>query len=315
MASAAARSARLARLEARVARATRSGRPIALVIGNCQARPVHDLLAASPTFAAAFALVPVPAIHEITPAEVRTLRRVLARAELIVGQPIGAGYRGLGLGIDELVARAPAGCRTIRWPSLFWDRLFPFSVYVHTAPRASVEAPVVHYHDVRFLACAAAGMDGAAARGLLREHVAPAAGLAALHEDMWRLHGAIDDYCDVKVHDWIGAPEREAAAFWTINHPARCVLEEIVAQIHARLGLGYVPVPGPEPLAHIVAPIEAAVLGDLPGTPRTDWIAYGRTITRDTLLDAHLAWYAAHPEVVTAGAAEHARRRELLELP
>lgn len=313
IAAPAARARRRVRLEARVARAVRSGRPIAVVIGNCQAPPVHRLLADSPAFAAAFAPVAVPPIHEITPAEVAVLRRLLGRTELLLSQPIAPGYRGLGLGTDELVALAPPGARTIRWPSLFSDELFPYTVYVHPTPRVHVAAPIVEYHDVRFLACAAAGMDGAAARALLREHVPPPGAFAALHQEMLDLYGSVDDYCDVKTLALIR--EREAAAFWTINHPARFVLEEIVAQIHALVGLRYVPVAGPEPLAEVIAPIEAAVLGDRPGTPRPDWVVRGRTVPRDELLDAHLAWYATRPDVVAAGAAEHEARRALLGLP
>jgi len=313
LAAPAARAHRRVRLEARAARAVRSGRPIAVVIGNCQAPPVHRLLAASPAFAAAFALVAVPPIHEITPGEVRTLRRLLARTELLLSQPVAPGYRGLGLGTDELVVLAPPGVRTIRWPSLFSEGLFPYTVYVHTAPRVHVPAPIVEYHDVRFLACAAAGLRGAEARALLDEHRLPPEALPTLHRQMHELYGGVDDYCDVKVQELIRT--REAAAFWTINHPARFVLEEIAAQIHALLGLRYVPVAGPEPLAEVIAPIEAAVLGDRPGTPRPDWVVQGRTVPRDELLDAHLAWYATRPDVVAAGAAEHEARRALLGLP
>lgn len=313
IAAPAARALRPLGLEARAARAARSGRPIAVVIGNCQAPPVHDLLAASPAFTAAFAPVAVPPIHQITPSEVRVLRRLLARTELLLGQPVAPGYRGLGLGIDELGARTPPDARTIRWPSLFSEGLFPYSVYVHPTPRVHVPAPIVEYHDVRFLACAVAGLSGAAARALLDAYVPPPGAFATLNREMLERYGGIDDYCDVKVLERIR--EREAAAFWTINHPARFVLEEIVRQVHALVGLRYVPVAGPEPLADVVAPIEADVLGDRPGPPRPDWVVRGRTIPREELLDAHLAWYATRPDVVAAGADEHAGRRALLGLP
>jgi hypothetical protein len=312
----AARAWRRVRFEARAARAVRSGRPVAIVLGNCQAPPVNDLLAASATFAREYAQVPVPPIHDITPAEVETLRRLLPRTELILSQPIANDYRDLGLGTEQLVTHAPPGARTIRWPSLYWPALFPYCVYVRTSPGVHVDAPITQYHDVRFLACAAAGMDGAAARALLRDHVPPRAGLAALTEDTLEVYGRLDHYCDVAVVDWIQRPEHEATAFWTINHPARSLLEEVVRQIHELLGLAYVPAADrSEPLGAIVAPIDAVLLDGRPGAARPDWVVDGRRIPQEELLDTHLAWYATRPDLVAAGAAEHARRRTLLELP
>jgi len=311
----AGRAWRLARFEARVARATRSGRPIAVVIGNCQAPPVHDLLADSPAFAGEYELVPVPPIHAITAAEVRTLRRLLARTELIVGQPISADYRGLGLGLEQLVAHAPPGCRTIRWASMYWSALFPYCVYVHTAPRMYVGAPIVEYHDVRFLACAAAGMDTVASRALLREHTVPPGGLAAVEEDMLARYGGADRLCDISMLDWIRRPENEAAAFWTINHPTRITLEELARRVHEQLGLPFASTDGPEPLGALIAPIDAATLAGRPGEPRHDWVLNGRVIPQDKLLDIHLAWYRKRPDVVAAGVVEHAARRAQLGLP
>lgn len=311
----AGRAWRHTRLEARVARATRSGRPIAVVIGNCQAPPTHDLLAASPAFAGEYELVQIPPVHAITAAEVRTLHRLLVRTDLIVGQPISSDYRGLGLGLDQLIAHTPPGCRTIRWASMYWNALFPYCVYVHTAPRVHIDAPIVDYHDVRFLACAAAGMDAGATRAFLREHTIPPGALTALQEDTLALHGAVDHLCDISMLDWIRRPETEAAAFWTLNHPARITLEELSRRIHERLGLPFASTDGPEPLGALVAPIDAATLAGRPGKPRPDWIAYGRTIPQDELLDAHLAWYRRRPDVVAAGVVEHAHRRARLGLP
>lgn len=311
----AAHARRLAAFELRAARAVRSGRPVAVVLGNCQAPPVHDLLSASPAFARTYALVPVAPVHAITAAEVHALQRLLTRTELILGQPVGPDYRGLEVGLEQLTAHAPASCRTIRWPSMFWDAPFPYTVYVRPSPRVHVDAPIITYHDVRILAAAVAGMNAAETSALLRDHRPTADGLAEVRADMWRTYGSFDRFSDVPMLDWVQRPEHFASAFWTINHPARFVLVELVRRLHAQLGLPYVPGDGPEPLGDPITPIDAAVLGDRPGSPRSAWVVDGQTIPWDRLIAAHLAWYATRPDVVAAGAAEHADRRARLGLP
>lgn len=311
----AAQALRLAAFELRAAKAVRSGRPVALVLGNCQAPPVHDLLAASPAFAREYALVPVAPVHAITAAEVRVLQRLLARTELILGQPVGPDYRGLEVGLEQLVARAPASCRTVCWPSMFWDAPFPYTVYVRPSPRVHVDAPIITYHDVRILSAAVAGMDVAETTALLRDHRPTADGLAGVRDDMWRTYGSFDRFSDVPMLDWVQRPEHFASAFWTINHPARFVLVELVRRIHAALDLPYVPGDGPEPLGDPITPIDAAVLGGRPGPPRPAWVVDGKAIAWDRLIASHLAWYATRPDVVAAGAAEHADRRAWLGLP
>jgi hypothetical protein len=311
----AAHALRLAAFELRAARAVRSGRPVAVVLGNCQAPPVHDLLRASPAFAGEYALVPVTPVHAITAAEVGALQRLLGRTELLLGQPVGPDYRGLELGLEQLAAHAPASCRTIRWPSMFWDAPFPYTVYVRPSPRVHVDAPIITYHDVRVLAAAGAGMNAAQTGALLRDHRPTADGLAGVRDDMWRTYGSFDRFSDIPMLDWIQRPEHFASAFWTINHPARFVLVELVRRIHALLGLPYAPGEGREPLGNPITPIDAAVLGDHPSPPRPAWVVDGETIPWERLIASHLSWYAARPDVVAAGIAEHAGRRAWLGLP
>ncbi len=311
----AAHALRLATFERRAARAVRSGRPVAVVLGNCQAPPVHDLLAASPAFAERYVLVPVTPIHLITAPEVRALQRLLARTELVVGQPVGPDYRGLGVGTEQLAAHVPASGRILRWPSMFWDAPFPYTVYVRAAHRVHIDAPIITYHDVRILAAAAAGMDATRTAALLRDHRPTAAGLQGVRDDMRRQYGTFDRLSDVTMLDWVERPEHFASAFWTINHPARSVLVELVRRIHERLELPYDPLDGPEPLVDSIAPIDASVLGGRPGPPRPHWVVDGTVVPWDRLIASHLAWYASRPDVVAAGVAEHADRRTWLGLP
>ena len=138
-------------------------RRLCVVYGNCQAEGLGDVLSSSPAFAEEYRVAAIPAVHMLSSSELRDLEQLIAGASLIVAQPVRPGYRGMGLGTDEVTAAAPSGCRVIRFPVLYYQGLFPFQAFVHHGGdngRSHVSAPVTgRHHDLRLLGCAAQGMD------------------------------------------------------------------------------------------------------------------------------------------------------------
>ena len=257
-------------------------------------------------------------MHNLTPDEVGRLRRLLARTGLLVGQPIKNGYRGLGLGLDELTAFLPADARVVRWSPLYWDALFPFFVNVHPTPRMSTVTPIIGQHDLRLLVAAHRRYGEHDAVALLEQAAVPRTGVLYVHDQAHSRLRDRESTCDVAMLSFLTAAENEARAFHTFNHPRRFVLGALAAQVHSCLGLeDFADDPrGPEPLGAIRAPVEEPVLRvrGLHGEARQDWIVDGQLRERGELVRAHLAWYAQHQEVVAAGLTEHAERLRQLEL-
>ncbi|MFW6773819.1 WcbI family polysaccharide biosynthesis putative acetyltransferase [Nocardioides sp. CPCC 205120] len=283
--------------------------PLVVVVGNCQAESLRLLLASDDV-----RTVRLPAIHELGADDVPRLRTLLARTDLLVTQPVGAGYRGLPLGTEELAAHLPPGARTVLVPPIRYHGLHPWHVVAHPPGLADPDPPRAAYHDLRTLAAALeAGPGGAPSYDVVPDPAAlrelAAASVTEL-ERRQRLHGT------VAVADLFARPVRDAMR--TVNHPGNVVLAPVAARVREAAGLEPRPPGITRPLLDGVhAPVEAPVLAalDLPGEPAPDWRIGGRAVPAAEVAAAHRAFYAARPDVVEVLVRRYAPTMRLLGLP
>ncbi len=279
-------------------------KPLLVVHGNCQAESVRLLLQDaedSPCVS-----VRVPAVHELTAGEIPFLQRLLGSAAVVLTQPVTDGYHDLPLGASEVRAAAPAA-RIVRWPVIRYAGLLPWQV-VFNHPIEG-DPPVVPYHDVRTVALAlgerapqpeAAGFRAVAAWSL-----------AELHDRETRA-GAVPVSRLVV--------EAGARASNTINHPGNPVLVSLARALQTRLGWPVTAVdPGHELLDSVRAPRDPLVLEALDihsndglDVSEENWVVDGQEVPDTEVVEAQLAWYREHPEVLAAVAARSAEQQRLL---
>jgi hypothetical protein len=124
-----------------------------------------------------------------------------------------------------------------------------------------------------------------------------------------RAHGAI------AVSDLLRAPGFDLMR--TINHPGNPIWRALATRVGERLGHAAAATdPGRPLLDAIHAPRHPAVLEafDLSGEADGDWRVDGRRVSEAEIADAHLGWYARHPETVAAGLQRHRATGALLGL-
>lgn len=270
-------------------------RPVLVVHGNCQAEAVRVVLEASSD---QFRCVRVPPVHELMPQDVPHLQRLLATCAVLVSQPVRDGYHGLQVGTAQVAAAAPRA-RLVVVPVVRDSRLHPYQALVRV--EGAGEPPVVPYHDLRTLARAAGrpqpgrnddrkGLRAVAARSraeLRRREIA---------------HGTI------VVSDLLEAAG--AGASHTVNHPGNPVIVGLVQRVLDRLGAQETARdPGRVLLRSVLAPLHPEVLDALgldTEQAREDWLVGGEPVSDDTVRQAQLEWYVAHPAVVRAGLVRHA---------
>lgn len=263
-------------------------RPTLVVTGNCQAESLRLLLDGDDV-----RTVRVPPLHELDPAGVTELVALLARTELLVSQPVGADYRGLPIGTEQLVAHLPPGARTALVPPVRYAGLHPYHLLVHPPGLEGPDPPTVPYHDVRTV-LAAAGRPPLGPLTVEAVRAVAAASVAEL-ERREQLHGT------VRVSDLLVRPVADSMR--TINHPGNTVLEPLAARLRAALGLDPRPPGVRRPLlTSIHAPLLPAVVAahGLPDEPTEHWTVDGVPVTTEAAEAAHLAWYAARPEMLAA---------------
>lgn len=276
--------------------------PVALVVGNCQAESLRIMLDGG-----GLRTVRMPAVHELVAGDLPHLDRWLARAALLISQPVRDGYHGLPLGTAQLGARLGDGGRTLPVPVIRFAGLYPAHAIVRPPSDPSLVPPVVEYHDLRILAEAA----GLTARPRIE---APTVRAIAAHS-LTQLRTREAAHGTVVVSDLFAAPS--FAQMRTLNHPGNPVFSALATRVRAALGLPeHTADPGRPLLDAVHAPREAAVIEawGLDEPERPHWLVGGEVVEAGAVREAHLAWYAAHPDAVRAGLARHAGSLRILGL-
>jgi hypothetical protein len=126
------------------------GRPIGVIMGNCQAESLRVALGDEDV-----RFLRVPPVHELEADDMPLLARILARTDVFITQPIRDDYRGLPLGSEQMRALLPAGAKTTTVPVIRFAGLYPFQAIIRPPSDTSLVPPVVPYHDLRLVAEAA----------------------------------------------------------------------------------------------------------------------------------------------------------------
>ncbi|KAA0918489.1 WcbI family polysaccharide biosynthesis putative acetyltransferase [Dietzia sp. ANT_WB102] len=293
-------------------------RPTVMVIGNCQADVYRDLLRTSDEVR----VVDVRPVYEMTAEDIPDLHADLARTDVLIVQPVRDDYRDLPLGHRQFAARLRASATIILVPVLRYAGLHPYQVLVRPPRDRSLVPPVAPYHDLRTLVAAATGD-----LSVLDSAPTPEQATAAARESVEALRVREQAHGTLVASDLLEGYPR----WHTINHPDRGTLATVFDRIVERVPAGLLSDPprigDREPLGATRAPVEHAVeraLGligrgadpdDATGGARGgEWLVDGAPVPSREIVEAHLAWYAATPDVVEEGLRRHSARIELLGL-
>jgi len=275
------------------------GRPIGVIMGNCQAESLRVALGDEDV-----RFLRVPPVHELEADDMPLLASILARTDVFVTQPIRDDYRGLPLGSEQMRALLPAGAKTATVPVIRFAGLYPFQAIIRPPSDTSLVPPIVPYHDLRLVAEAArrAGLVDAAVGSVTASQIH-----AIADESIRQLRSREEAHDTVVISDLFLEPD--FSLMRTINHPGNPIWTALAERVRARLGLADVQyAPTRELLNNIHAPRDQAVIDawGLDAEARPTWTVGGLDIDPGELREAHLAWYAEHPDAVTAGLTRHA---------
>jgi len=308
--------------ESHEASSSTDGRPRGVIMGNCQAESLRVALGDEDV-----RFLRVPPVHELEADDMPLLARLLASTDVFVTQPIRDDYRGLPLGSEQMRALLPAVAKTTTVPVIRFAGLYPFQAIIRPPSDTSLVPPIVPYHDLRLVAEAArrAGLVDPSAGSVEDDssHGVTTGDSGGAHSDRssvteTQIRAIADESTRQlrsreKAHDTVVVSDLflqpDFSLMRTINHPGNTVWTALAERVRARLGLAEVSVPlTRELLNNIHAPRDQAVIDawGLDAEARPTWTVGGLDIDPVTLREAHLAWYAEHPDAVTSGLTRHA---------
>ena len=284
--------------------------PLWLVVGNCQAEALRQVLDAVPE--RPYRTARIPPVHELEAADLPFLRTLLADTAVLLSQPIRDDYRGLPVGTAQLSAALPPGATAVRWPVIRYSGLYPFQVIVRHPADRSVTPPVVPYHDLRTLVAA---RDGLGVDDPWDVEVPPAAIRAVAQAGVAELARRERRDTDVGISDVLAGHGADAAH--TINHPGNPVLRDLAARILADRDIdAVVPEPSRVLLSSVYAPLETRVLTALgiEAPAREQWTVQGKPVSPQQVHTTQLVWYLDNLDYITLAQQRHHAALDLLGL-
>jgi hypothetical protein len=199
-----------------------------LVIGNCQARPLGNLLA---KYTECDVLEPI-ILHLAKDAEkVEHLERIVA-ADLVLAQATASLFKPSYLRSDVL--KQTFTDRIMVWPNVFFVGQHPYLRYLTHSQFGRVLGPMEATHDMRIVNAWFQSRKG--------ETFNPR--LAEAGYEQWVYDTSIRELqgreasCDVVISDLIESHFETQRLFFTFNHPSLWLLSRLAERILAAVGEG-----------------------------------------------------------------------------
>lgn len=217
----------------------------ALVIGNCQARPLTQLIAQS---AYAEMLEPI-VLHLAKDADHDAHVARMGEADVIFAQQTADNFARPWLRSKNVRADHPA---VFVWPNIFWSGQQPFLRYMTHMTGGRMLGPLEALHDLRIY------HDWLVKEGAIADQ---STAFDSVYVDRVRERSLAElqrreASCDVTITDVLGAHVDDRRLFFTFNHPTAFVLAEVAKRLLKVAGYyeAQVDEPANEPLGRYVVP-------------------------------------------------------------
>lgn len=214
-----------------------------LVIGNCQARPLSQLLCDGNLNTALKPII----VHLAKPDDVLRDRALMSEADIIVAQNTAKSFEPEHLRSNKV--KEEYNDKTIIWPNVFYIGQTPYLRYVTHKTAGRLIGPLEAYHDLRFLSNWYSERLGISYPEI--EIDVDEVSAKSLDELQRR-----EAQCDIEISDIIENYGTLKRIFFTFNHPSRLILEALAKRIAEKAGIKRQEVSKTkwEPLGRIVPP-------------------------------------------------------------
>jgi len=232
----------------------------AVVVGNCQSRPVADLL--SQLYPPLDDCKPLVA-HLASADDAQADYELCDRADFIFTQPIDDSYRAAHLATSRLKSRY--GDKLVTWPNVFSSAQTPDLFCASRSDRSPIVGPLDTYHTSGVLRAWRAGSNvGHAITALRNGDYMCLDSFKKILASSRDVLAAREADLDVRIGDVIEEQQLQQRLFFTFNHPTSYLLGLVSQRILERCELGSLGTHSldsgtAEPLGRITAPMVDAI--------------------------------------------------------
>lgn len=196
------------------------------VVGNCQARPVGQVLEA---MCPGLTVLPETIVHLSNVGSKQAECSRLQEADLILGQSVQDGYPADHLTTSAL--RSKYGSKLLVWPNLFFVGNCPDIVYMTTKDKQRVVGPLDAYHSQLIFEC---WREGVRPENVIDRTAALSANVSrfkALAEHSLGVFVQRERDCDLQISSYIADHWQNRRLFFTFNHPSAELMQVLCRRL------------------------------------------------------------------------------------
>lgn len=197
-------------------------------LGNCQAQHLEMMIRVANPDVSVERLKPV---FEMTAADREPVYAAMEKADIVFAQRIAQEFGQSWLASAEV--RAAFGGKTIVWPNVYFDGIFPGIQYIYVTGGAKLVGPLGDYHFSPIARCFEKGesleaaLDAFVGERLFEFFPDP------IGESLQRLRER-EAEADLIISDYIEARCATERCFYTPNHPTNTTLGEMLRRMGER---------------------------------------------------------------------------------
>jgi hypothetical protein len=200
-------------------------------LGNCQAQLLETMVRIADPSIAVERFKPV---FLMTAEDHEPTYAAMKRADIVFAQRIAQEFGKSWLASAEV--RATFGAKTIVWPNIYFDGIFPGIQYIYMGRGEKLVGPLGDYHFSQIARCFETGesveaaLDAFVGERLFQIFPDP------IGESLQRLRERESD-ADLVISDHIEARYADDRCFYTPNHPTNETIGEMLRRMAGRAGL------------------------------------------------------------------------------
>jgi hypothetical protein len=227
-----------------------------VVTGNCQARPLANLLGSVPQVDVTDVII----LHLAREDQEQAHQEAIHSADVIIAQFTDDAFKPSHLRSSVLRESGKA----IIWPNIFFSGQQPFLRYVTSPTYGRLNGPLDVYHDVRIMTHWHMERFGTP---LFNESFDASFAERVANQSLEEL-ARRESNCDVSVAEKINSMWRDERLFFTFNHPTISLLKHVAELVFREIGLPHSlgGIQYREPLDKIIPPsiFDESIIDDAP---------------------------------------------------
>lgn len=210
------------------------------ISGNCVSRPLYEILLYHTSLREKYEIKLLKPIFMVEPCDIESIKKEVESCDIFITQPIkGEKYKQLGIDTETLKSLMKKDSKLLKIPVPYFIGYFPEQFYLHDEKSSLIgecEGLAHPYHNRIIFYGYLNHLKAQEVLDILNNETNIKNITKVAEKSLEELKNRDEDL-DFGLYGFVKENYKNKRLFWTINHPANCIIEYMCNEILKNLGL------------------------------------------------------------------------------